>query len=698
MKPTDLRAALARSIRQATGSFSTDISNARSDSFERYMGEPYGDEVKDRSSVVSTDVSDTVEWIMPSLMKIFTSGDKVATFEPQSAGDEQAADQETDAVNYVFYRQNEGWLALYSFIKDGLIMKNGYIKRYWEERDVVRTEEYSGLTTEAMNNMVMDWNEQGWEYEVLREEIGEDGLYSVECKLSRTDKKLVVVPVPPEEMLVSSRWHSVMLDDCPFVAHRRTMVVGDLVEMGYDRKQAESLTGPDDGDELEEKFDRFSVTDATEEEDYEEMDPSTREVLVHECYFRADLNGDGIPELNKATVGGTGYEILKWKEKDKGRLPGFEGLDVEEVEVVPFSAWTPVIVPHRHYGRSIAELIEDLQRIKTVLFRQMLDNIYLANNPTREIVEAGIGESTIADLLNDRPGKIVRTKAPGMYVEHAPKPFMQQMMPAIEYVDGVRETRTGVSRYNQGLDAESLNKTATGIARIMSAGEEKIALIARICAETGLKHLFRGIHGDLRRHGGRQMTMRLRDNWVEIDPQSWRERADMTISVGLGNADRQDRMQYLSLIIQEQKEHLLQGSPMVTMDNLFNSYEKFVEGAGFKSVEAYFTNPEGQQVQQGGGGQGGAEALMAIEQMKSEQRMAEAHMKAQADVQKVQDQEQMDMVRARMEDDRERDKTNMEFALRIAEMNAKNQTAITLEAIRSDAKAAASMNQMGPNV
>jgi hypothetical protein len=292
-----------------------------------------------------------------------------------------------------------------------------------------------------------------------------------------------------------------------------------------------------------------------------------------------------VPELNKAMVGGNGYTLLKWKDKSRGTLKGFGGLDVEEVEVIPISSWSPIIIPHRHYGRSVAELIEDLQRIKTVLFRQMMDNTYLLNNPTREIAEQGIGESTIADLLVDRPGKIVRTAQPGMYMEHAPPPFMQQMIPAIEYVDTVREIRTGVSRYNQGLDAETLNKTATGISKIMSAGDKKIAQIARICAETGLKHLFRGIHGDLRRHGGRKMTLKLRNQYIEIDPQSWKERTDMTIAVGLGNADRQEKMQYLTLIINEQKEHLLSGSPMVTMDNLFNSYEKFVESAGFKSVD-----------------------------------------------------------------------------------------------------------------
>lgn len=676
MKPSELSAAIGRQIRQATGAVGDEISAARADLFERYMGEPYGDEKENHSSVVSTDIADTIEWIMPELMEIFTAGDRVVEFNPEGPEDEAAAEQETDTVNYVFYRQNDGWLALYSFIKDGLIQKTGYLKRYWEEREKVTTEEYDGLNDLELAQLMDGWARDEIDVEFLRheEEEGEFGvLHSIGARLTREEKRLCVVPVPVEELIVSPRWNSVFLDDCPFVAHRRSMTVSDLVEMGYDKKQVEALPDADDDELSDEKVERFSTPKSSEYDDNEPVDSTMREVLVHECYLRVDYDGDGRAELRKVMVGGTGYEVLRMNGKE----------DNEEVECVPFSAWTPIIIPHKHYGRSIAELITDLQRIKTVLMRQSLDNVYHTNNPTREIAEPGLGENTLTDLLVDRPGKIIRTRQPGMYFEHAPTPFLAQGLQAIEYVDTLRENRTGVTRYNQGLDADSLNKTATGVRSLMTQSQKKIALIARICAETGLKHLFLGIHGDLRRNSAKAMTIKLRNEYVEVDPRSWKNRSDMTISVGLGTGDRESRMAYLTQIIMEQKEHLLTGSPMVTYANLYNTYEKFIEGAGFKNPQMFFTHPDDAQQQPQQPSQ--ADPMEGVVQAE----MMKAQMDAQSAAQKL----ALDAEKAKMEDDRERDRMNMEFALRIAEMNAKNQTQIQLGQIKADAQAAAALNQ-----
>lgn len=696
MTSHELRAALTRLIGQATGAISGgDISTERAELFERYMGEPYGDEVEDRSGVVSTDISDTIEWIMPELMEIFTAGDKVATFEPEGPEDEEAAEQETETVNYVFYRQNDGFMALYSFIKDGLVQKNGYMKRHWSTKEKVSTEEYSGLTEWEWASMQARWAQQGWEVEVLREERAEAALATdgamlptddlgpeidVEVQLTRIEEKMVVESVPPEEVLVSPRWNRVDLDGCPFVAHRRTLMVSDLVEMGYDPEQAKRLPSAFDDEWAEEKVERWALRNASEYDDREEMDESTREVMVHECYVYVDYDGDDKAELRRVMVGGNGHTILEFTD-------GTE--DNEEVETQPFSAWTPVPIPHRHYGRSIAELVKDLQRIKTVLFRQMLDNIYLTNNPTREISQDGIIEGvTLQDLLHERPGKVLRTAMTGNYTEHAPPPFMNNLMPAIEYVDTVRENRTGVTRYNQGLDADSLNKTAHGIERVMSASMRKLALYARICAETGLRHLFRGIHGDLRRNASKEMTLRLRNQYVPVDPRSWAERADMTVNIGTGTADKQMKMSFLERIIAEVKEHLADGSPLAGPAHLYNAYERYVENAGFKNAEEFFANPmkqDGQsqaQLQQGAQDGGEAQAYLQAEQMKTQQR-------EQNDLRD----HQLDLYKARLEDDRERDKANLEAALKLVEINAKNGTQLTIEQIKAAAQSASQVNQ-----
>ena len=711
MTPEELEASISRQINQATGAVGDEISSSRANSFKRYMGELYGDETENRSSVVSSDVSDTIEWIMPELMEIFTGGDKVVSFEPEGPEDEELAEQETDTVNFVFSRKNDGFMVLYNFIKDGLIQKNGYVKRYWSVKDKITTEEYEGVSVVQWAQMQADWESKGVEVEILREDI--EGLedaeeadaddmqpapadpmaeivsafmepsLSVEVRLTRTEEREIIESVPPEEMLVSPRWNKVSLDDCPFIAHRRSMMVTELVEMGYDEEQVKSLPRYFDDEMSEEKIDRFSSRGSSEFDQREENDEATRQVLVHECYMLVDYDDDGRAERRKIMVGGAEGQILRWADGGKD--------DNDEVEVQPFSSWTPVPIPHRHYGRGVAELVEDLQRIKTVLFRQMLDNIYLTNNVTREIAEGGMGESTLSDLLHDRPGKILRTAQPGHYFEHAPPSIMAAILPAIEYVDTVRENRTGVTRYNQGLDSNSLNKTASGMQKIMNASMKKLALYARIFAETGLKHLMMGIHGDMRRNASKAITVKLRNNYVEVDPRSWQDRSDMTVNVGAGTIDKEMRLGLLQKIIDEQKTHLMQGSPLVTMGNLYNSYERFVTTAGLKNPEEFFVNPakptnEPPKQDAPPPPDPQAEAFIKVEGMKAQQRQQEAEQKMQ-----------LDMVKLRMEDDRERDKTNMDYALRVAEMNAKGITAITLASLQESAKQAAMLNQPPTN-
>ena len=693
MTPSELTAAISRQINQATGSVGDEISDARAEMYERYMGEPYGDESEDRSAVISTDISDTIEWIMPELMEIFTGGDKVVSFEPEGPEDEELAEQETDTLNYVFSRKNDGFMVLYNFIKDGLIYKNGYVKRHWSEKEKTTVEEYENVTASRWFQMQADWEDKGVEVEILREEVEEaeeaapmppangfngaqiaEPTLSVEVRLVQVEEREVVETVPPEEMLISPRWSKISLDDCPFVAHRRSIMVGDLIEMGYDEKQASSLPDAYDDEMAEEKVERFSTRGSSEYDEREEVDMSTREVLVHECYLLVDWDDDGKAERRKVMVGGTSYEILRWADSGED--------DNEEVYAVPFSTWTPVPIPHRHYGRSIAELVQDLQRIKTVLFRQMLDNVYLLNNPTREISEGGMGDSTLSDLLHDRPGKILRTDQPGHYKEHSPPQFMQQLMPAIEYVDTVRENRTGVTRYNQGLDANSLNKTASGLQKVMNASMKKLALYARIFAETGLKHLMLGIHADLRRNSTKGMTVKLRNKYIEVDPRLWNDRSDMTVNVGVGTIDKELRLGLLEKIITEQKEHLVNGSPLVTPAQLFNTYERFVTTAGLKNPEEFFVNPAKAEQQPQQPPPDPAAGLVQVEMAKTQQRQTEADQKLALDTAKM-----------HMEDDRARDKMNMDFALRVAEMQVKGETSVTMEGIKAAASIANTMNQ-----
>lgn len=687
---TEIQAIVAEQIDNATGGVGDEITEQRRKLLDAQFAEPYGDETEFRSAVVSSDVADTIEWIMPEIMEIMAGGDKVVQFAPIGPDDEARAEQETDTVNHVLMRQNDGWLVLYSWFKDALGQKNGYVKRYWETKKTDTKESYEGLSGEEVVKLFESWQRSGLQVTIEEQEesIGPDGqpAYDITARLVGETEREVVCSVPPDELIVSSQWSSVNLDEAPFVAHcPNGRTVSDLIAAGYDRKQVEGLSSEKENDASLEREARFSTRDHEEETRTTPAGAAMRSVEVWECYLRLDLNDDGIAELVKVTVAGPGREILKWAEG---------GHDIEEVPSQPFSALTPIIVPHRHYGRSVAELVDDLQRIKTVLLRQMLDNIYLTNNPTREIAEGGIGESTIADLLVDRPGKIVRTLLPGHYVEHSPAQFMGQMLPAIEYVDSLRENRTGVTRYNQGLDANSLNKTAAGVNQIMSAAQKKVMLIARIFAETGVKHLMRGIHADLRRNASKAMTIRLRGQYVPVDPRHWIDRSDVEVNVALGTGNRDQRIMRLMGIAEKQEMHMANGSPLVTMKNLHHTYEKIVEEAGFKNADAFFTDPNMAEPQpQQPPAPDPAQMMMQVEQMKIQAGQQEAAAKLQASQAEAQAKMQMEAMRARMEDDRERDRMNMEFALRVAEMNAKGITAVNIEQIKAAARSASEVNR-----
>jgi hypothetical protein len=580
----ELRVLVSRQITQASSASA--ITSERSNLFDAYMAEPYPEDAgiaEGKSFVVSTDVSDTIEWIMPELMEIFTSGDKVVSFEPLGPDDEERAEQETDVVNHVFMRQNEGFLILYSFLKDGLIQKNGYVKRWWDKRTKVETEEYEGLSPEDLMQLWQQWQQYASDVEVLEGDTTETGI-SIKVKITEECEQEKLAPVPPEELLIHPRWNSISLEGCPFHAHKKTETVSSLIEMGFERDQVEELGKAADEEFSEERIGRFNADGSEEDSDGEPADKSMTEILVHECYVYLDYDGDGVAELRKITVAGTGHEILRMED-------GGDDAN-EELMSSPISSWTPIIVPHRHFGRSVAELVQDLQRIKTSLMRNTIDNFYANNNPTREIAEDGIGENTIEDMLVDRPGKIVRTALPAHYVEHSPPQFAAQSLAVIEYVDTVRENRTGVSRLSQGLDANTINKTAKGQAQLMSAAQKKIALIARIAAETGVKDLFRGIHDDLRRNATKAMTVRLTGGWVQVDPRHWRSRADVAANVALGIGNAEQQMMKLMMIADKQEQNLLAGSPIVTPKNLHHTYEKLSDVAGFKNPSAFWTDPD----------------------------------------------------------------------------------------------------------
>ena len=593
-------------IKASLGYIGSDITEQRQKSLEYYFGEPFGNEQEGRSQVVSTDVSDVIESILPTLLRTFAASDEIVKCEPVTAEDEEVAKQARNYLNYVFNKDNDGFITLYTLFKDALIQKNGVAKIYWNTSNKVERETYEKLSEDEYT-MLLDEDgvvaKEHTEYEdesakkeknKILEQIEESGqpvdpmvldqientpipnLHDVVIEREETYGKVKIEAIPPEEFLIERRAKSI--EDANFVAHRTTSTRTQLIEAGFDSDKVYSLPADSQDKYNEEKTTRFRNLDY----DYDSNagEESTDEISIYECYIRIDEEGDGIAKLRKITLAGTeGYTIL----------------DNELCDSVPFVSVTPIMVPHRFYGRSVSEMTEDLQLIKSTVMRQLLDNMYLTNNNRVAVMD---GQVNLDDLLTNRPGGVVRTKgSPGqVMMPMQTQTINNQAFPMLEYLDTVREQRTGITRYSQGMDADSLNKTATGVNTILSQAQMRVELIARIFAETGVKDMFLKMFELVGKHQDKERIIKIRNNFVPFRPMEWRNRCNISISVGLGTGSRDQQLAILNNILQTQLKGLeLQGSavgPMVNLRNIYNTLSKIVENAGLKNPNAFFTDPD----------------------------------------------------------------------------------------------------------
>lgn len=586
MNSSDLAARLSSQRASAIASQSaSDIPNQRADAIDYYMGDMSRDmpTTEGRSSAVSSDVADTIEGMMPSLMEIFAGSDEVVQFEPVGPEDVQAAEQETDYVNHVFMQENDGFLVLYSFIKDTLLSKTGYVKVWWEEDETAERETYYDQSDDAFA-LIMQQVASSDDYQIVEHSINTDdatGITSHDVTIEQTKdaSKVCVIGVPPEEVGIERGARS--LRDCNYFYHDVRKTKDELIEQGYDEDQVSSLL-PDTGQRGIESASR----DATSGDGFAGADKESQRLLITEHYVRMDYEGKGKSGLYRVTTGGANGDVLRINGKD----------DIQPIDVIPFAAMTPIPMPHRFIGRSVADLVMDIQRIKTALMRGMLDNVYLANNPRVEVAEENAGPNTLDDLLVQRPGGVVRTKRMGGIQWQVVPNISGNLFPAIEYMDATREWRTGVTRQGQGIDANALqNQSATAVNQAFTAAQARLRLIARIMAETGIKDMFSLIHATIRKHGQKAKTVRLRNQWVQVDPRNWKTRNDLTINVGLGTGGKQQRLASLTMLAGLQEKAMANGlTNLVSAEHLYATAKEIVKALELKNVDAYFSDPKSQ--------------------------------------------------------------------------------------------------------
>ena len=594
---TELRSIISGEINNALGFMGGSLSSQRKKSLEYYLGEKLGTEIDGRSQVISTDVADTVETILPNLLRIFTASNNVVRCEPVKAEDVALADQATNYINYVFNKDNSGFSILYTWFKDALLEKNGIVKVFWDESQKVEYETYKNLSDTDYQLLLNDDSIEVVDEEEFEDEKAKEQLQQVQalaeaqgeaiempspkihnCKIKRTHKfgRVKIENVPPEEFLIAKSAKTI--EDANFVAHKVYKTRSELIEIGFDKEVVEQLPSSQNILHNSERLTRFSDIDKSPFN--HATDKSTEQVEIYECYLRMDYDGDGIAELRKVCVGGSGTSDI---------------LENTEVDSMPFCSLTPIPMPHRFYGRSVSELVEDIQLVKSTVMRQLLDNMYLTNNNRVAIMD---GMVNLDDLLTSRPGGVVRTKQPPNQVmmPMQSQTISQQAFPLLEYLDTVRETRTGVTRYAQGLDADSLNKTATGINTLMTQTQMRMELIARIFSETGVKELFRKLFELTVKYQDKERIVQLNNQFVPVRPTEWKDRYNITIVVGLGSGSKDQQLVILNNILERQLQAFkLQGGqeyPMVSLKNIYNTLSKVIENAGLKNVENYFVDPD----------------------------------------------------------------------------------------------------------
>ncbi len=574
----------------------SDLANQRRAAMEYYLQKPYGNEIEGHSKIVTSEVSDVIEWFLPALLEIFTASGQIFKFEPVGMEDEDAAKQATDYINHIFLKDNNGFEILYDWFKDALLQKNGIVSVAWDASVVKKRHTYTGLTLEAVQHIS---NDEGVEIIEHDEYVDEAAVQQImlpegippemeaqfvlhDITIIRTQKRgrIKIFGVPPENFLISRRATSI--SDAPYTGDEDRVTVSELLAAGYDPELVYSIPTSDAQDWSQERIARYDTDDEWPEDSWGlGLDPAMRQLWITTSYVKVDFDGDGLAELRKVVTGGSALTIL-------------ENIEVDDT---PYCSLTPVPMPHKFFGLSAADWTMDIQLTKSTLLRQWLDNLYQSNNAVKAISK----KVNMDDIMTPRIGGVIRVDTTlgdvgAHIVPQVTVPFGPQIVGGLEYMDKVMQARTGHSPFGtDGLPAE-LNKTATGITAVLGERQKRLQLIARIFAETGVKELGKKMLGLVIKHQDRARTIRLRGEWVEIDPRAWNSEMDVSLTVGLGYGSKDQQLAVMqgTLDIQQQIVASQGGpnGPLIFPENIHAAVAKWLEAGGMKNVDSYVSDPD----------------------------------------------------------------------------------------------------------
>jgi hypothetical protein len=613
------------------------LQDLREQAYRAYDRKPYGDEEAGHSSVVTSEVADTVESMMPALMRVFASGDDISEFTPVSQSDEQAAREASQYVPHVFMRENDGFRILYWFFKDALLHRLATVIV-----DTETVEKTSRVPVEAWTDEQMAMAEEDARAQGATEiafDVEADPMmappmvdpmdpmagmpmapvqtFSGTMTIVRRTERVVIDNVAPEDLLISPA-EVRDIDEASYVGYRKQVTASDLRVLGMAQEDIDALSTDRNAYSIEEEERQDGLVNQNNRKD------SERRLWLVVAYVRADDNGDGISEMLRvvyAHAGGMSGAIIERMEWEDGEAP--------------ITIGSAILMPHNIIGRSLYDQTADLQDIGTALTRGMLDNLYLTNRP-RPAVNDRVDILSVLDYTPGMPIKVKGADNPNSAVSWMQVPsVIGPALSGLEYMNSVRENRTGISRYNQGLDADSLNKTASGINNIMSAAQQRQELMARVLANTAVSRLMRHIYRAIKRIAKGPVQYYANGDWQQSDPTRWPDDMQLIVAVGTGTGNKMQEVQNL-LLLGSGQEKLVQAQgglngPMVKMEHIANTFRKLAEAAGFRASSQFVASQK--DVSQAQQQQAGQPPPPPPELLKAQAEIEIMRQKAEADIQ-----------------------------------------------------------------
>ena len=637
MDEDEVQAEVARVFERARSFTDTELSERRKDAADYYKGLPFGNEKPGRSTVVSTDLRDTVQAILPDLIRVFTGSDRVVAFRPTSAEKAAEAKQATDYVNHIFMVDNCGFRILHSALKDALVKSMGVTKWWWEDEEVVENYDLTGITPEEVAQLQQD---PQLEVEPTGQRM--DGTLDVHVIRTSTDGKVMVSALEPEDFLFSENARDI--DDALLVAHRTELRRGELVAMGISEEFLDEHGGVStDAETNPEKIARAPLEESLDDD--EGID-AQQKIMYVENYIYMDVDGDGIAEHRRIITIGTGmavWEDIPW--------PGR-----------PFADFVPDPEPHTILGLGMFDYTNDIQRIKSGVLRASLDSLAFAVNPRTWAVE---NQANMQDINNTEIGATIRLRAPGMAGEFIHSYVGKEAFPMLAYMDEQKENRTGTSKAAAGLDPDALqSSTKAAVAATVSGSRAHKELMARIFAENGMTRMFTGILKLVIANQQKPRMVQLSgENFVEIDPRPWDSTMGVTVEVALGTDE--ERMAVLMATAEKQEQIIQQfgpQNPMTTVAQYRNTLARMTALGGFQP-ELFWQKvpPDWQPPPPPPPPPTSEEAFIQVEEMKAQVDLMTEHMKSQTS-----------LMETLLREDRERDRIEVDAFIRLADINSKS--------------------------